>query len=221
MANILDGRGGARRAGNVGTAGLKRDGGDDNGRDGADDVEAQHHVHHGRRHRLDAGRALSPRPLARGNAQHRPNRARRRPVHGLLRHAELHLGPQRLLHRYVSAAHRHDPASTARQPDLSQARHADGRQVPARSRLHDRAVRQEPSRRPHRGLADRPRLPGILRLPLPSRRDGAGELPGHQQGQRTPRRSRRRARIRRFRDCPIRRAPSTRPQMSVSPRRGR
>ena len=52
-------------------------------------------------------------------------------VRGLRRHAELHLGTQRLLHRHVSAAHRHDPAATAGQPVLPAARHAGARQVPA------------------------------------------------------------------------------------------
>ena len=88
---------------------------------------------------------------------------------------------QRLLHRHESAAHRHDPAATARQPDLSAARHAGARQVPARSRLQHRRVRQEPSRRPYRRPADGARLPGVLGLPLPPRRDAGGELPRHQQ----------------------------------------
>ena len=40
-------------------------------------------------------------------------------VHDLLRRAELHGRTQRLLHRHASAAHRHDPAATPRQPVLS------------------------------------------------------------------------------------------------------
>ena len=67
-----------------------------------------------------------------------------------VRHAELHLRAQRLLHRHVSAAHGHDPAAVARQPVLAAARHPGARQVPARSRLHHRRVRQEPPGRPHR-----------------------------------------------------------------------
>ena len=131
------------------------------------------------------------------NAQHRPHRARGRDLHGLCRHAELHLRAQRLLHRHVSAAHRHDPAATAGQPVLSAARHPGARQVPARSRLQHRRVRQEPSGRPHRGAADGARLPGILGLPLSPRRDAAGELPRHQQDTRPGRASHRRARTRR------------------------
>ena len=144
-------------------------------------AEAQHPVHHGRRHRLDAAEHLPPRPDGRRDAQHRPHRQGRRDLHGLRRHAELHLRPQRLLHRHVSAAHRHDPAATARQPVLSAARHPGARQVPARPRLQHRRVRQEPPGRPHRCAADRARLPGVLGLSLPSRRHAGGELPRHQQ----------------------------------------
>ena len=57
----------------------------------------------------------------------------------------------------------------------------DARQVPARSRLQHRRVRQEPSRRPHRLAADRARLPGILGLSVSPRRDAGRELPRHQQ----------------------------------------
>ena len=49
------------------------------------------------------------------------------------RHAELHLRAQRLLHRHVSAAHRHDPAAAARQPVLS----ADPAHLRSPSFLHD------------------------------------------------------------------------------------
>ena len=167
----------ARSAGVV----RRRDGGEHAGGRAAAATEAQHPLHHGRRHRLDAAEHLPPRPDGRGNAQHRPHRQRRRDLHGLRRHAELHLRPQCLLHRHVSGAHRHDPAATAGQPVLSAARHAGARQVPARSRLQHRRVRQEPPGRPHRGAADRARLPGILGLPLSPRRHAAGELPRHQQ----------------------------------------
>ena len=103
-----------------------------------------------------------------------------RDVHRLLRRAELHRRSQRLLHRHAPAAHRHDPAAAAGQPELPQARHAGDRQVPARPRLQHRRVRQEPSGRPHRRAADGARLPGVLGLPLPPRRDAGGELPRHQ-----------------------------------------
>ena len=66
-------------------------------------------------------------------------------------------------------------------PSLPAARHAGAREVPARPRLQHRRVRQEPPRRPHRRAADRARLPGVLGLPLPPRRDAGRELPRHQQ----------------------------------------
>ena len=143
--------------------------------------EAQHPLHHGRRHRLDAAEHLPPRPDGRRDAQHRPPRRGRRDVHRLLRRAELHRRAQRLLHRHAPAAHRHDPAAAARQPILPAARHAGDRLVPARPRLQHRRVRQEPPRRPHRRAADRARLPRVLGLSLPPRRDAGGELPRHQQ----------------------------------------
>ena len=73
------------------------------------------------------------------------------------------------------------PPQLPGQPVLSAARHAGARQVPARSRLQHRRVRQEPSRRSHRRAADRARLPGILGLSLSPRCDAGGELPRHQQ----------------------------------------
>ena len=69
------------------------------------------------------------------------------------------------------------PPQLPGQPVLSAARHAGARQVPDRSRLQHRRIRQEPSGRPHCGLADGAWLPGVLGLPLPPRRDAAGELP--------------------------------------------
>ena len=57
----------------------------------------------------------------------------------------------------------------------------DTRQVPARSRLHHRRVRQEPSWRYHRVAPHGERVPGILGLSLSPRCHAAGELPRHQQ----------------------------------------
>ena len=87
-------------------------------------AKTQHPLHHGRRHRLDAAEHLPPWPDGRRNPQHRSHRKRGRDLHGLRRHAELHLRPERFLHRNVSAAHRHDPAATARQPFLPATRHS-------------------------------------------------------------------------------------------------
>ena len=111
------------------------------------------------------------------NAQHRPHRQRRRALHDVLRRAELHRRTQRLLHRHAPAAHGHDPAAAAGQPVLPAARNPGARQVPARSRLHDRRVRQEPSGRPHRRATDGARLPGVLGLPVSPGRDAGRELP--------------------------------------------
>ena len=60
-----------------------------------------------------------------------------------------------------------------------------------------------------RCAADRARLPGVLGLSLPPRRDAAGELPRHQQRRRPSRASRRRARTRRSPACPRSPARST------------
>ena len=99
----------------------------------------------------------------------------------LLRRAELHRRTQCLLHRHESAAHGDGPAAASRQPLVSAARNAGPRQVPVRSWLHHRRVRQEPPGRPHRRTADGAWLPGILGLPLSPRRHAAGELSRHQQ----------------------------------------
>ena len=99
------------------------------------------------------------------------------------------------------------PPQLPGQPVLSAARHPGARQVPARSRLQHRRVRQEPSGRPHRRAADGARLPGVLGLPLSPRRDAAGELPRHQQD---PDRAGRRAAVQEHAD----------PRRSGGPRRG-
>ena len=127
---------------------------------------------------MDAAEHLSPRPDGRRNAEHRSHRQRRRDVHGLRRHAELHFRPQCLLHRHVSAAHRHDPSATARaaRPICGPARRRSpgscsiSATTPASSA---RTIWATTLRCP----ADGAWLPGILGLPLPPRRDAAGELP--------------------------------------------
>ena len=143
--------------------------------------QAQHPVHHGRRHRPDAAEHLSPRLDGRRNPEHRQHRPRGRHVHGLLGHAELHLGAHRVHHRHVPAARRPDPTATSGKPGLAAAGYADAVQAPARHRIQHRPVRQEPPWRPHRVTADGARLPGILGLSLSPRRDAAGKLPRHQQ----------------------------------------
>jgi hypothetical protein len=95
------------------------------------------------------------------------------------------------------------------QPVLSAARHAGTGQVPDRSRLRYRQVRQEPPRRPHRRAAVRARVPGILGLPLPPRRDAGSELPRHQ---RKPDRARHRTAV------PQPRSPASRGSRAVDPK---
>ena len=53
------------------------------------------------------------------------------------------------------------------------------RMVPARPRLQHRRVRQKSPGRPHRRVADRPRLPRVLGLSVPPGCDAGRELPGH------------------------------------------
>ena len=130
---------------------------------------------------LYAAEHLPPRPDGRRDAQHRSHRQRRCDLHALLRRAELHGRAYGLHHRHAAGPRRHDLAGNSRQPILSAARHAVACQVPARSRLQHRRVRQEPPGRPRRLAADRARLPGILGLPLSPRCDAGGELPRHQQ----------------------------------------
>ena len=81
---------------------------------GAGGGQAEHPLHHGRRHRLHAAVDLPPRADGRRDAQHRSHRRRGRTLHRLLCRAELHRRSQRLLHRHAPAPHRHDPAAAAR-----------------------------------------------------------------------------------------------------------
>ena len=143
--------------------------------------KAQHPVHHGRRHRLDAAELLSPRVDGRRDAEHRSHRQRRRAVHAVLRRVELHGRALRVRHRHDSLPRGLAPAGVARRDFVSAPGNAVHRAVPARPGLHDRRVRQEPPRRSSRFAADRARVPGILGLSLSPRCDAAGELPGHQQ----------------------------------------
>ena len=123
--------------------------------------------------------SIYPEGLMWRDAQHPSHRPRRDEVHRLLRHAELHLRAHRVRDRHVSASRRADPAATPRQPDRRCFRTPALAVVPARPRLHDRRVRQEPSGRQELLPADRARFPGILGLSLPPRRDGGRELPRH------------------------------------------
>ena len=134
--------------------------------------EAEHPLHHGRRHRHVEHRRLPSRPDGRPDAEPRQAGQGRHAVHRLLRRGELHGGPGELHHRRIAHPHRHDHG----RPGGRQDRHTGGS-------LHDchraqgaglrhRPVRQEPSGRPQRVPAHRPRLRRILRLPVSPGRDG-------------------------------------------------
>src|SRR3984893_7769798 len=119
-----------RRARNYGAARCS-DGGGHAGFRASPASQAQHPLHYGRRHRLDAAENLSPRPDGRRNAQHRSHRPGGCDLHGLLRRGELHRRADCLLHRHASPARRNDPAPTAWKPDLPIARYPSARGVPA------------------------------------------------------------------------------------------
>ena len=81
---------------------------------------AQHPDHLGRRHRHQQPELLQRRPDGLPHAEHRPHRRRGRPVHRLLRRAELHRRAGRVHHRPEPLPHRAD-----------QGRHAGCRHRPA------------------------------------------------------------------------------------------
>ena len=82
--------------------------------------QAEHPGHLGRRHRLVQHQRLQSGGDGLQDAQHRPDRPRRRPVHRLVRAAELHRRARRLHHGAVAGPHRPDqgrPARGARGPE--------------------------------------------------------------------------------------------------------
>ena len=142
----------------------------------AQEQEAQHPGHLGRRHRLVQHQRLQPRRDGLPDAEHRPDRARGRAVHRLVRAAELHRRAGGVHHRPVAGAHRPDQGRAAGRRSRPQGGGPDHRRAAQEPRLHDRPVRQEPPRRSRRAHADQPRLRRVLRQPVPpERRGGAGE----------------------------------------------
>ena len=137
---------------------------------------AEHPGDLGRRHRLVQHQRLQSGGDGLQDAQHRPDRPGRCPVHRLVRAAELHGRARRLHHGPVAGPHRPDqgrPARSARGPEQVG---PDHRRPAQAARLRHRPVRQEPSRRPQRAPADGARLRRVLRQPLPpQRRGGARE----------------------------------------------
>jgi hypothetical protein len=118
---------------------------------------------------------------------------RGRPLHRLVRPAELHRRSRRLHHRPVADPHRPHQGRPARRAGGHEEGRPDDRDAAQGAGLHDRPVRQEPPRRPRRDAADEPRLRRVLRQPLPpQRRGGAGE-PDYTRRIRSSRRSSARA----------------------------
>ena len=103
-------------------------------------------------------------------------------VHRLLRPAELHRRPRRLHHRPEPAAHRAHQGRHARRRPRPPPRGPDDRRAAQAARLRDRAVRQEPPRRPRRVPAHQPRLRRVLRQPLSPERRGGARAPGLPEG---------------------------------------
>ena len=104
--------------------------------------------------------------------EHRPHRQRGNALHRLLRRAKLHRGPGGLHQWTKRLPHRHEQGRRARCGHRLGRRGSHHRRVAQAARLRDRAVRQEPLRRPEQVPADRARIRRVLRQPLPPQRRG-------------------------------------------------
>ena len=149
----------------------------DQGRAGRGREEAEHRLHHGRRHRHLEHRRLPPRHDGRADAEPRQARQGGHAVHRLLRRGELHGGPRGVHHRRVADPHRHDDGRPGRGQDRAARRGLHDRHGAQGPGLRHGAVRQEPPRRPQRVPAHRPRVRRVLRLPVPPGRDGRPRAP--------------------------------------------
>ena len=141
-------------------------------------AEAEHPRHHGRRHRLLEHQRLQPRHDGLSHAQHRPHRQRRRDPHRLLRPAILHRRPRRLHHRPKPDAHGPPESWAAGSEGRTVGEGPDARRAAQAAGLHDRTIRQEPSRRPQRVSADGSRLRRVFRQSLPLECGGRARAPG-------------------------------------------
>ena len=151
--------------------------------------EAEHPRHLGRRHRDHEPELLQRRVDGLPHPEHRPDRRRGDAVHRLLRRAELHRRPRVVHHRPERVPHRPEQGRRARRRRRPAGRGPDDRRAAEAARLRDRAVRQEPSRRPQQVPADRARLRRVLRQPLPPQRRGGARAAGLPEGGRTSRAS--------------------------------
>ncbi len=149
--------------------------------------EAQHPRHLGRRHRARQHQRLQHGHHGLQDAQHRPHRERRCPVHRFLRAAELHrracvVHPRTAALPHRAAHHRHARLAAG---DSRLVAHDRG-SVEAAGLRH-RPVRQEPPRRPRLAPAHGARLRRVSRQPLPPERGGGtrdlllSERPGVQE----------------------------------------
>ena len=148
---------------------------------------AQHPRHLGRRHRHLEPELLQRRPDGLPDPQHRPDRRRGRPVHRLLRRAELHGRPSGVHLRPEPDPHRPDQGGHAGRDRRPAGRGPDHRHRAAGAGLRHRPVRQEPPGRPGRAPAHRARLRRVLRQPLPPQRRGGAGAARLPQGRGVPR----------------------------------
>ena len=130
----------------------------------------------GRRHRDHQPELLQRRPDGLPHAEHRPHRGRGDALHRLIRRAELHRRPRVVHHRPERLPDRPQQGRDAGRRRGAAGRGRHDRGAAQAAGLRDRAVRQEPPRRPQQVPAHRPRLRRVLRQPLPpQRRGGAGD----------------------------------------------
>ena len=132
--------------------------------------------HLGRRHRDHQPELLQRRADGLPDAEHRPDRRRGDALHRLLRRAELHGRAVVVHHRAERLPHRAEQGRDAGRRRRPAGRGPDDRRAAQAARLRDRAVRQEPPRRPEQVPADRARLRRVLRQPLPPQRRGGARV---------------------------------------------
>ncbi len=165
-------------------------------------TEAQHPLHHGRRHRLDAAEHLPPRPDGRGNAQHRPHRQEGAMFMDYYAMQSCTSGRN----AFFTGMY---PVRTGMiVPQLPGSPSYLRPGTPAIAKfLLDLGYNTGEFGKNHLGdhtdvAADGAWLPGVLGLPLSPRCHAAGELPRHQQEPDRADASRRRAGTRRSPACP-------------------
>ena len=135
--------------------------------------QTEHPRHLGRRHRHLEPELLFARADGLPDAQHRPHRQGRDDVHRFATassrctagRSSFITGQSVYAHRPFQGGH----SGGADRHEREDHHHRSGAEEPG---LRDRAVRQEPPRRPESHAADQPRLRRVLRQPLPPERRG-------------------------------------------------